>query len=149
METAELILLCGCPGSGKSTFSKEFVKNNKEYYRICRDDMRLMFSQSQFLDKTGEEIITQFTEDVVLDLLLYYGKNVILDQTNCKLSYIQKWESYTSNIKIKLFDESLDVLLERNNNRTTDKVPEEVIKNMYKNLQEMKQHPEFNKYKQI
>lgn len=149
METTELILCCGAPASGKSSFSKEFTKNNPNYIRICRDDMRLMFNQKQMLDWMGEDILTEMIDEMVFTAIAR-GKSVILDQTNCKLKYILKWDGLIDvPIKIKLFDEPLDVLLERNNKRTTDKVPEQVIKHMYESLQEMKQHPEFKKYAQI
>lgn len=148
METTELILCVGAPASAKSTWSKEFTKNNPDYIRICRDDMRLMFNQTQMLDWISEDILTEMIDEMVFTALTR-GKSVILDQTNCKLKYLIKWDTLEYPVKIKLFDESLDVLLERNSKRTVDKVPEQVIKNMYESLQNMKNHPEFKKYAQI
>jgi predicted kinase len=37
-----LLILQGPPASGKSTWAKEFVKNNPWYIRVCRDDLRRM-----------------------------------------------------------------------------------------------------------
>lgn len=148
METTELILCVSPPCGGKSTWSKEFTKNNPDYIRICRDDMRLMFNQKQMLDWIGEDILTEMIDEMVFTALTR-GKSVILDQTNCKLKYLMKWDTLEYPVKIKLFDESLDVLLERNSKRTVDKVPEQVIRHMYESLQNMKTHPEFKKYKQI
>ncbi len=130
----ELILCIGAPGSGKSTWSKQFVKENKDYIRICRDDMRTMFKQVQMLPWEMESVLT----DIVQGMVKTAVKNdipVVLDQTNCKLKYIYCWETY--DVQLKIFNEPLDVLIERNNKRTTDKVPEEVVTGMYKSLQAM------------
>ena len=42
----KVLILIGIPGSGKSTWSTEFVKENKDWVRINRDDFRFMFNSS-------------------------------------------------------------------------------------------------------
>ncbi len=36
----KIIITRGIPGSGKTTWAKNFVKNNPNYIRISRDDLR-------------------------------------------------------------------------------------------------------------
>ncbi|TOL52987.1 hypothetical protein CGH95_24620, partial [Vibrio parahaemolyticus] len=35
-----MILTIGCPGSGKSTWAREFIAKNPGFYNINRDDYR-------------------------------------------------------------------------------------------------------------
>ena len=136
----KLLILIGAPGSGKSTWSKQFVKENPDYFRVNRDDMRLMLQGKQMLSFDDERILTKIAEMMVWNFTVYNNKSVVLDQTNCKEKYITalKNKFHMIPIEYKVFDEPLGVLLERNKNRTTDKVPEEIITNMYNNLQRFK-----------
>lgn len=147
----QAIICVGVPASGKSTWSKEFCKNNKSFYRICRDDMRLMFQDSQMLDWEGETALSSMNFKICEDLLKS-GKNIVIDQTNCKFKYLSEWvfffESKGVDVKVQLFDESLDVVVERNFLRSA-KVPVTVILNMYNNLEELKKTFDFKKYARV
>ena len=141
----DLILCVGAPASGKSTYSKELSKT-KDYIRVCRDDFRLMFKQSQLLSKEEENVITKLVQYNIVSLYNETENNIVIDQTNCNEHRLRQFINDYSDlfdIKLKLFDEPLEVLLERNNKRTTDKVPEYVIVNMHKNLQSFKHKFEF------
>jgi predicted kinase len=41
-EKLEVLVLIGIPGSGKSTWAKDFVSNNSDWIRVNRDDFRDM-----------------------------------------------------------------------------------------------------------
>ena len=43
MKKNKIIFCVGVPASGKSTWSKDFVRNNENYARLCRDDYRYMY----------------------------------------------------------------------------------------------------------
>ena len=70
------IILCkGLPGSGKSTWSKQYCIDNPEFVRINKDDIRELIGSPKF----SREI-----EDLVLDIqrridlaILYSGKSLI------------------------------------------------------------------------
>ena len=52
-----VIINIGIPASGKSTWSKEFVKNNRNYVRVNRDDMRLMLQSAQMMENKDEAVV--------------------------------------------------------------------------------------------
>lgn len=52
------VIICrGIPASGKSTWAKQFIKENKNWIRIGRDDFRHMLN-SYAWDYKVEEVIT-------------------------------------------------------------------------------------------
>ena len=52
MNNQEIILLKGLPASGKSTWSKDFIKENPDYIRINKDDLREFFNNPTFSKQT-------------------------------------------------------------------------------------------------
>ena len=127
-----ITLLIGIPGSGKSTWAKEFIKNNPNYIRINRDSYRLMMQYSQFLDYRGEKLITEMVNSDI-DLALKAGYNIILDQTNCKAKYLNEFvNKYKDivNIEFKVFDIDVNTAIKRDKNREA-MVGEEVIRRIY------------------
>jgi len=75
----KLLILKGLPGSGKTTWAREFVKTNKDWVRINRDDLRNM--RGEYWVPKQERIITDW-EDNCIRGSLRHGHNVILDATN-------------------------------------------------------------------
>lgn len=57
-----LVLLRGCPGSGKSTFIKD---NNLEPYTLCADQIRMQVS-SPVLNTNGKFVISQAQDKYVV-----------------------------------------------------------------------------------
>lgn len=134
MKTVKIILAIGIPASGKSTWSKEFVRRNNEYVRVCRDDYRLMLSQSQMLDPKGERLVTQLVETAISNAI-NFKFNVIVDQTNVNIKYLNEMVDFCQNladVEFKIFDVPVDLAIERDAKREA-KVGEEVIRKMYKN----------------
>lgn len=83
MKKPKLIVMVGLPGSGKSTYAKELVKNKKADIILSSDSIRE--------ELTGDEN-NQTVNDKVFKLLyqrmndyLAEGKNVIIDATNTTL----------------------------------------------------------------
>lgn len=75
-----LILTIGMPGSGKSTWAREFLKHNKDYCRVSRDEFRRMLFDVQF-DSAVEPAITTASE-ATWQSLLSDGWNILLDETH-------------------------------------------------------------------
>lgn len=82
------------------------------------------------------------------------NKDVIIDQTNCRLKYINGFINAIAinpdiEIKFKIIHQPLSLLLERNIARARatglPKIPEEIITNMYNNLLKMIETSEFKK----
>ena len=147
----KLIILIGAPCAGKSTWSKNYVGKYPNTVRFNRDDIRLMLQGKLTLDNPSEEIVTSMIHEG-MDTAVSLGKDIIVDQTNCKLKYIKGLIDMVKNnpeiiIKLKIIHQPLELLLERNIERSrvmkTPLIPEHIIKNMYNNLNEMINSKEF------
>ncbi len=135
MKTVKIILAIGIPASGKSTWSKEFVRRNNEYVRVCRDDYRLMLSQSQMLDPKGEKLVTKLVETAISNAI-NFKFNVIVDQTNVNIKYLNEMVDFCqklADVEFKIFDVPVELAIERDKQRGSAMVGEEVIKKMYNN----------------
>ena len=75
----KLLFLKGLPGSGKSTWAKEFVEKNPDWIRVNRDDLRRM--RGRYWYPKQEKLITKFENQIIL-VALEAGHNVIVDATN-------------------------------------------------------------------
>ncbi len=145
----EILVLIGIPGSGKTTWGLEFLKKNSGWVKISRDDFRFMLRNEPTLDFKGETLVTEINKEVVRKSLLS-GYNVLLDNTHCKLKYINNIkESFgdLADINYRYFDIPVKTAIERDSCRTK-KVGEEVIKKMHENLTNMLQNFDFQPSKQ-
>lgn len=134
----ECIICIGVPASGKSTWSKNFLRKNPNYVRINRDDFRFMLRNQPMTEPKIEDLITALFNQAI-DAALEKKLNIILDNTNVKKRYIDGFIAYVehrANIKFMVFDISLDKAIERDKNREKS-VGEEVIKKMYKDYKEL------------
>ena len=61
-------LLRGMQSSGKTTWAKQFVKENQDWKRVSRDDFRHMLSSYTFDDK-NELIVTKLINETILRLI--------------------------------------------------------------------------------
>lgn len=77
----KVIMMRGLPGSGKSTYAKNLLKENPNMYkRINRDDLRAMFDNEHW-SKGNEKFVKQ-VRDILIIKALEYGKHVLVDDTN-------------------------------------------------------------------
>lgn len=131
---ANLYLMCGVPGCGKSTFLKNKVKNNNSVI-ISRDAIR--FS----IVKPEEDYFSH--EDEVLEIFwnqineaLAANKTVYVDQTSltprARIWLLQHITGY-EHANLIWIDEDLETCLERNEMRrgTRAYVPRGVIRRMF------------------
>ena len=96
MQTIEILI--GVSGSGKSTYSKNKVKENSNLVRINRDDLRkTLFAVDQvdteYYDRKDlracEKLVSEVSEQIIYDSL-NRGSDVIIDNTNLQMKYIQE-----------------------------------------------------------
>lgn len=126
--------LVGIPASGKTTWAKEFVKNNENWIILGRDHFRFMTKNSPICEPKIEDMITEMFADAILTALRF-KQNVIIDNTNLKSKYIlplvKLVEEY-ADVEYQIFDCSIEKAIERDEAREK-RVGPEVIKKMYKN----------------
>lgn len=148
MSKPKVILVCGPPCSGKSTWIKN---NNVENLQVLSTDIWIE-ENAKSIQKTYTEVFDHFIQPAVCDLearLKLFSNSrdsFIVDQTN-----LNKWSRKNKLIycedyyKVAVyFEVSLEVLLERNKQREGKIVPEEVIRTMYNRYKRPTEEEEFD-----
>lgn len=142
-----LLIMQGCPGSGKSTWIKN---NNLEEYTLSADKIRTMVT-NPILNEDGRMSISQKNDKYVWDLLFQILENrmkngdfTVIDATHNNDKMIKKYKELCDTYKYALFIKKIDTPLEQCliNNRNRDEykfVPEDKIKLMYNRIQNIKQ----------
>ena len=130
---AKLIMLKGLPGSGKSTWAKQQVKDNpKKITRVNKDDLRALMHNSHW-SKDNENEVVSARNAIILNALCL-GKTVIVDDTNFAPLHEEKLRElasvYDSEFEIKFFDADLDTCIKRDARRENP-VGRKVILDMY------------------
>lgn len=128
-------ILIGIPGSGKSTWSKDFVSKNPDWVRVGRDDFRFMLKDSPILDPKGEKMLNDLMTQTTRKALLS-GYNVVLDNTHCKLKYINEAIASVNDladVDFRYFDVPMTTCIERDKTREK-KVGAPIITKMAKDL---------------
>lgn len=129
----EVIINIGCPASGKSTFTTEFLKKNPGWVKVSRDDFRYMLKGVGFCEPKIEKMITHMHNQAIVTALAN-KLNVIVDNTHLKVSSISEIinlvKEYAS-VKYMVFDVPKKTLLERDALRER-KVGKDVIEKMWK-----------------
>lgn len=140
IKTLKVILTCGAPASGKSTWAKqEVAKDPTNWARINNDDIRAMLNAGVY-SAEYEKLVSKMRNTMVREALSA-GKNVIIDNVNSNRRHFEdtvklcKSISGTANIIVyeKAFFEPLATLIDRDKNRAAS-VGEEVIKKFWKAL---------------
>lgn len=131
----QIILTSGIPASGKSTWSKEFVKANPSFKRINKDSLREMIDCSAY-SKNNEELISKI-QNQLISTFIKNGNSIVIDNTHVKKSFFNDIKKFASSLKEeieiseKLFHIDIDEAIERDNKREA-KVGEDVIRKMFK-----------------
>lgn len=139
----EIVILCGIPCSGKSSYANKLYKEDwsSNWRLICRDNIRensLCFNQPYVFSNYNETIVTRVVDDMYSSDI-FFKRDIIIDNTHCKEAYLnaeikRKPEGYT--LRIIFFDCPLWKAYYRNVVRyimTGKWIPFEVIRNMKKN----------------
>lgn len=132
----KLYMMCGIPGSGKSTFAKEMMAEGDVY--VSRDDIRfsLVAPDADYFSQE-KKVFTEFVYRIVM--ALKEDKNVWADATHisvpsrAKLLNAITEQVEIDNLIVYYVGTPLDVAIERNEKRkgTRSYVPPEAIIKMH------------------
>lgn len=129
-----LTLVRGLPGSGKTTWSKNWVAENpKSRARVNRDDIRMQTVGMRYgLSRAEEETVTVI-ERAMVEALVRSGKNVVVDAMHARSRYITEWYKFARSlgvpdVKIAPFPTSKEELIKRNSSRPQEeRIPEDAL----------------------
>jgi predicted kinase len=140
---SKLIIMCGIPGSGKSTWLHEHAPSfSAASSIISRDDIRFsMLKDGEDYFAHEKEVWTQFIEDIVISLAIneetYVDATHINERSRAKLLRALNKNLYGVEVQAVFFNTPLDIALARNENRSgLAYVPASAIITMHSNLTE-------------
>lgn len=105
----------GLPGSGKTTFAKEWVaEDDRARARVNRDDIRAML-HGGFMD---QEVLVTKVQRAMVTALLKAGKDVICDDTNLRAKHLKELKKLGDSLGAEWFEIDfsnvpLDVCIQR------------------------------------
>ena len=116
----EVLIMVGISGSGKTTYTKQWLKTHPNYIRINRDDIRKVLVQNldgyyQRKDLQELEAMVTSIETTIFNRAIIKGFSVVIDNTNLTKEYVFKWTDSIEVFKdakdkeIKLMFKILDV----------------------------------------
>ena len=135
-----LYITVGLPGSGKSTYAKEFIKG-KEIEYLSSDSLRAVYGKDE-TDQSVTSIVFGHIKRKV-DEFLKDGKNVIVDATSVnrkeRSDYINTAKKYGAKVVAIVFKMDRQGLIDRNKKRGEQGgrvVPDWVIDKMLNKFEE-------------
>jgi len=154
----KLIAMVGVPGSGKSTWAKNYCKKHPSVIRVATDEIRSDIFGHQYHEPA--EIFVWAVAESMGRLLLSNGHSILVDATNITKTLQLKWIRMASNhgaeVSFVIIDTPLKTCLVNNRKRPKNQqVPHMAIEAFYmefeKSVPDLVQ--EFNatriKYKEV
>jgi predicted kinase len=153
----KVMILTGLSGSGKSTFARQFCKDNPNWLRVNRDDLRrslLPVSLPEYWQtwpddqKNRIENLVNALQQTAIIEGLRQGWNVLIDNTNLRLSYINEFRKLLNahsdavEINYRLIDVPVNECILRDKYRD-DSVGEAVIRKQADQLAVLKRNFNF------
>lgn len=123
---SKVIITQGLPGSGKSTFAKEWVALNPERrVRANRDAIRWTQGIRSGVGTKAEENLVSTIEMGIVVAAIKADKDVIIDATHINPDYIRKWYKVAKahgvrDVEVVQFDVPIETAILRDYNRGQD-----------------------------
>lgn len=134
MKEVTLIVTCGLPRAGKSTWARQ-----QEYPIVCPDSIRLALHGQSFYGP-AETVVWAMTDTFVRALFLAGHDTVIVSETSNTRKRRDPWQridlgdGYHVNVRFKYFDTDKDTCIQRAKDSGTEYlIP--VIERMAKNFE--------------
>jgi predicted kinase len=135
-----IYIAVGLPGSGKSTYAKNFIKG-KDIEYLSSDELRAKFGSGETDQTCTNQVFGHIKRKV--DEFLKDGKNVLVDATSVnrreRSDYINTAKKYGAKVVALVFKMDRDGLIERNKKRGEQGgrvVPDWVIDKMLNKFEE-------------
>lgn len=135
-----LYIAVGLPGSGKSTYAKNFIKG-KDIEYLSSDELRAVYGKDE-TDQSVTSIVFGHIKRKV-DEFLKDGKNVLVDATSVnrreRSDYINSAKKYGAKVVALVFKMDRNGLIARNKKRGEEggrEVPTFVIDKMFAKFEE-------------
>lgn len=134
-----VVIARGLPASGKTTFARQWVSEDKENrVRVEKDEIRKdgrLFKDGEYSHKRGDESIVIKERDRLIKQALSQGKSVVSSDTNLVQKHVTRItniaKEHGAEVVIESFlDVPLAEVIERDKNRE-DSVGEQVIRRMF------------------
>lgn len=127
-----IILTRGIPGSGKSTYAKEWVREDPHNrVRLNRDDLRrTLYATTETRLTFEQEKFVSVVEKNAARAALQSGKDVIVDAMNLNPAWVAAWMRMGFPVEFRDFPVELDEALDRNAQREHP-IPEKVIRDLH------------------
>ncbi len=134
MSKQVLIVMCGLPASGKSTYS-QWLEESGVFKRVCPDLIRKQLYGDENIQGDGKQVFETAYHDIKEYACM--GENVVFDATNTnkkrRKELVKEMRPYFDIIILKWFNTPIDICLNRNAERERQ-VPEDVIRRMNSNF---------------
>ena len=133
-----LVLMCGAPGSGKTTIAKKLMCNNDLY--ISRDEIRysMISDEDEYFSKEKEvfnEYIKQIDEALTKNYHWIFADTTQLNEAS-RSKVLNQLKNKPNQTIVIYMTTSLEETLKINRQRTGRAlVPDYVVKKMYKSMQ--------------
>ncbi len=111
-----LLCLVGLPRSGKTEWARDMAYRNEFYPIVNKDSIRLALHGRAF-DETREEEVRRIARVMVTSLFLAGHKVVCLDETNITHLRRNEWMSRSWNVRLKVFNTSMEECIRRATSR--------------------------------
>lgn len=135
MNRPRLILLCGIPGSGKSTYAKEYIVQNSNTVHLSSDSIRAELYGDESIQGDPAEVFSLMQKRAVE--ALNNGNDVLYDATNItrkdRASIISICPKF-ANIEAHIIWAPIEVCIERDSKRERT-VGKEVVDRILKRFQ--------------
>ncbi len=127
----KIIMLQGLPGSGKSTWAKQMSRNNQQYVRVNKDEIREMIGYTPH----RENMVCAIRDAIVTNTLLVQKKHIIVDDTNFHPKHEKRLRELAAlchaTFEVYPFDTPLEQCI-ANDLKRPKSVGEKVIKKMWR-----------------
>lgn len=127
-----IIYTVGLPASGKTTWAKQYIRDNPGTKRVNKDELRAMIDGGKWSPKNEKDIID--IRDALIRRFLGDGHDVIVDDTNFNPKHIARFheiaEFHDAVVVCQDFTTPLEECIRRDLERPNS-VGERVIRKMY------------------